>query len=81
MVFVTPIAALVLLSTLSSFSYAATVQKPLLRLPADAAQNLQTVKDMFLYSYNAYKFVFPYGATVTEILMVVAERTHGVMMA
>ena len=80
MVFVTPIATLVLLSTLSTFSSAVTVQKPLLQLPADAAQNLQTVKDMFLYSYNAYKLVFPCGATVAETLMVIAERTRGVMM-
>ena len=30
-------------------------------LPADAARNRQLVKDMFLYSYDAYKFVLPCG--------------------
>ncbi|KAF9653536.1 glycoside hydrolase family 47 protein [Thelephora ganbajun] len=50
MVFVTPLSTLVLLSTLSTLAQVsgATVQKPLLQLPADAAQNRQTVKDMFL---------------------------------
>jgi len=80
MVFVTPLATLVFLSTLSGLSSAATVQKPLLQLPADAAQNRQAVKDMFLYSYNAYKLVFPCGTTVAQILMGIAESTRGVMM-
>lgn len=79
MVLVTPLAALGLLSTLSSFSSAATVQNPCLQLPADAAQNRQVVKNMFLYSYNAYKSVFRCGATVAEIPMVIAESTRGDM--
>jgi len=80
MVLVTSLAALVLLFSLSSFSSAVKVQKPVLKLPADAAQNRQAVKNMFLYSYNAYKSVLPCGATAAEILMVIAESMHGAMM-
>ena len=81
MVFVAPLAALVSLSTLFSVTSAATVQKPLLQLPADAAQNRQAVKDMFLYAYDAYKSVLPNGATMAEILIVIiAGNTRGVMM-
>lgn len=78
MVFTAPLATLISLSTLSSLASAVTVQKPLLELPADAAQNRQTVKDMFLYSYDAYKFVFPCGAGVAEILTVIAGSMRGV---
>jgi len=80
MVFVTPFATLLSLSTLFSFVSAATVQKPLLQLPADAAQNRQAVKDMFLYSYDAYKSVIPCGAAVDRILTVLAGNTRGVTM-
>ena len=80
MVFVTSLATLVSLSTLISMASAVTVQKPFLMLPADAAQNRQTVKDMFLYSYDAYKFVLPSGAAVAEILTINPGSTHGVMM-
>ena len=55
MVAVVPLVTLVSLSTLITLTSAVTVQKPLLQLPDDAARNLQTVKDMFLDSYNAYK--------------------------
>jgi len=68
MVFITPLVTLLSLSALSSFVSAATVQEPLLQLPASAAQNRQAVKDMFLYSYDAYKSVLPCGAAVAEIL-------------
>jgi len=80
MVFVTPIATLVSLSTLSIFASAGTVQEPLLQLPASAAENRQTVKDMFLYSYDAYKSVLPSRPAIAEILMVTAENTRGVTM-
>jgi hypothetical protein len=80
MVFVISIATLVSLSTLSSVASAAAVQKPLLMLPADAAQNRQAVKDMFLYSYDAYKFVLFCGEAVAEILTVIAGSMHGAMM-
>lgn len=78
MVFVTPLATLVSLSVLSGFGSAATVQKPLLQLPTDAAQNRQIVKDMFVYTYDAYKFVLPCGPAVAEILTVIAGSTRGV---
>ena len=80
MVFVTPLATLVSLSTLSSFVSAATVQKPLLQLPADAAQNLEAVKDIFLYSYDAYKLVLSGAKAVAEILTIVTGSMRGVMM-
>jgi hypothetical protein len=80
MVFATPLATLITISTLITFASAVTVQKPLLQLPADAAQNRQTVKEMFLYSYNAYKSVFPHGAAVAHPLTVIAGTTRGVMM-
>ena len=57
MVSVTPLTTLVLLSTLFSLVSAATIQKSFLTLPESATQNRQTVKDMFLYSYDAYKSV------------------------
>jgi hypothetical protein len=80
MVLVAPLTTLVSLSTLFCFTSAATVQKPLLQLPADAAQNLQAVKDIFLYSYDAYKSVLLDGTALEEILMVaIAGSTHGVM--
>ena len=63
MVFVTPLTTLISISTLSVMASAATVQKPFLMMPPDAAQNRQAVKDMFLYSYDAYKFVLPCGVT------------------
>lgn len=80
MVFVTPLITLILFSVLSSFASAATVQKPLLQLPADAAQNRQTVKDMFLHSYDAYKCVLPCGPKIAGILTIIAGNTHGVMI-
>lgn len=79
MVPTTPLATLVLLSTLFSLASAATIQKPLLQLPTDAAQNLQAVKDIFLYSYDAYKSVRSSSEAVAEILMVPAGSTPGVM--
>lgn len=83
MVFIAPLVTFVSLSlsTLVSLASAAAVQKPLLQLPADAVQNRQTVKDMFLYTYDAYKSVHFGGAVLTEILIVtVAGSTRGVMM-
>lgn len=81
MVLVTSLTTLVSLSTLSSIAFAATVQKPFLLLPPDAAQNRQAVKDMFLYSYDAYKFVLPSAmAVVTDPLTVLTGSTRGVMM-
>jgi len=77
MVFVTPLATLVSLSALSGSAYAAMIQKPLLRLPASAVENRQTVKDMFLYSYDAYKFVLPCHPVITEILMSLQEARVG----
>ena len=78
-VFVASLTALVTLSALFSIASAATIQNPSLLLPADAAQNLQTVKGMFLYTYDAYKSVLP-TATMAEILTVVTGSTRGVMM-
>ena len=78
MVFFTPLVTLISLSALSSLASAATVQKPLLQLPPDAAQNRQTVKDMFTYSYDAYRSVLICGAAVAEILTVIAGSTRGV---
>lgn len=80
MVLATPLATLITLSTLTILTSAATVQKPLLQLPADAAQNCQTVKEMFLFSYNAYKSVLPHGAVVAHLLTVIAATPRGVMM-
>ena len=80
MVFVTPLSTVLLLSALFCFTSAATVQKPLLQLPADAARNRQAVKDMFLYSYDAYKSVFSGGMAAEGILMTtIAGCTRGVM--
>jgi len=79
MVFVTPLSTVLLFFTLFGFTSAATVQKPLLQLPVDAAQNRQAVKDMFLYSYDAYKSVPPGGTVAEGILMVtVAGSMRGV---
>ena len=80
MIFLTFLTPLVSLSTLIIAASGATVQKPSLTLPADAAQNRQTVKDMFLYSYDAYKFVLPSGAAVAGILTTNPGSTHGAMM-
>lgn len=81
MVFAAPLLTLVSLSTLVSLASAATVQKPLLQLPADAVQNRQAVKDMFLYTYDAYKSVISSGVVVAEILMVtIAGSMRGVTM-
>ncbi|KAI0794361.1 glycoside hydrolase family 47 protein [Fomes fomentarius] len=45
----------------ASSALSARVQKPSLRLPDDAANNRQAVKDIFLTSWNAYKeFAFPH---------------------
>ena len=62
MVFITPLATLISLSTLSNMASAVTVQKPFLMMPKDAAQNCEAIKDMFLNSYNAYRLVLPCGA-------------------
>ncbi len=43
----------------TSSALSARVQKLSLRLPDDAAKNRQAVKDIFLTSWNAYKFVLP----------------------
>ena len=80
MVFLTPLTTLISLSTLSIMASAVTVQKPFLMMPESAAKNCEAVKEMFLYSYNAYKFVLPCGAVVAKILMVVAGSTRWVMM-
>lgn len=79
MVFVTPFTTLILLSTLTTLSFAVIVQKPFLRLPTDAAENCQTVKDMFLDAYNTYKSVFPYSATVAH-LIAIPDATRSAMM-
>ena len=81
MVLLAPLVTFVSLSTLVSFASAAAVQKPLLQLPPDAVQNRQAVKDMFLYTYDAYKSVISGGAVIAEILTVtIAGNTRGVMM-
>ena len=80
MVFVSPLTTLVSLSTLFIMASAARVQAPSLKLPADAAQNGQAVKRMFLYSYDAYKSVLLRGVAVAEILTVIAGCTRGAMM-
>ena len=80
MVFVIPLTTLVSLSALFALTSAVVVQKPLLQLPADAAQNRQTVKDMFLYSYNAYKSVFLHSAGAAHLIMVIAGVMRGTMM-
>ena len=81
MVFAPPLASLASLSALFSFTFAATVQQPLLQLPADAAQNRQTVKDMFLYSYDAYKSVLSGGTAVAGTLRVnITGSMRGAMM-
>lgn len=79
MVFTLPFFTLLSLSAFATLTSAVTVQKPLLQLPPDAAQNRETVKDMFLSSYNAYKRVFPPSAA-TDHLICVAGAMHGVMM-
>lgn len=45
---------------LCSFSYslAGPVQIPNLKVPASAAANQQAVKDIFLQSYSAYRYMF-----------------------
>ena len=68
MVFVTPFVTLVSLYTLSTLASGVTVQKADLQTPADAAQNLQTVKEMFSYSYNAYKSVITHGVAAAYLL-------------
>ena len=80
MVLVAPLATLISLSILSTVASAATVQKPFLMMPADAAKNRDTVKDMFLYSYNAYKSVLPRGTGIAKILMVIIDSTRGITM-
>jgi len=77
MVFVIPLATLVSLSALSGSAYAAMIQKPLLRLPASAVENRQIVKDMFIHSYDVYKFVLPCHSTIAEILMSLQEARMG----
>jgi mannosyl-oligosaccharide alpha-1,2-mannosidase len=68
MVLVAPFVTLVSLSALTTLASAVTVQKPLLQLSADAAQNRKAVKDIFLYSYNAYKWVFPEVAMTARLM-------------
>jgi len=80
MVFLTPLATFISLSTLSIMASAVTVQKPFLMMPKDAAKNCETVKGMFLESYNAYKSVLPRGAAAAKILMVIVDSTRGIMM-
>jgi len=66
MVFIIPLTTLVLLSTFFIVASAATIQKPFLMLPKEADKNRQAVKDMFLYSYDAYKFVLTCGPAVAN---------------
>jgi hypothetical protein len=80
MVFVAPLITLVALSTLSALTRAATVQNSPLQLPASAAQNRQTVRDMFVYSYDAYKSVFTHGTVVAQLLTVTAGRMRWATM-
>ena len=75
MVFITPLVTLVLLYTLSTLASGITIQKTDLQTPADAAQNLQTVKEMFSYSYNAYKSVLTHSAAVAY-LITATNRTY-----
>lgn len=49
-------------------------------LPKDAGKNCQAVRDMFLYSYDAYKSVFTCGTAVAKILTIIAGGTRRVMM-
>jgi len=80
MVFVTPLSTVLLLSALFCFISAAAIQEPLLQLPADASRNRQAVKDMFLYSYDAYKSVLSGSMAVEGIIMpTIAGSTRGVM--
>jgi len=80
MVFITPLATLISLSTLSTMASAVTVQKPFLMMSKDADENRLAVKDMFLDSYNTYLFVLPCGAAVAKILTVITGSTRGITM-
>jgi hypothetical protein len=80
MVFFTPLTTLVSLSGLFALTSAVVVQKDLLQLPADATQNRQTVKDMFLYSYNAYKSVFLHNAGAARLITVITGVMRGTTM-
>ena len=81
MVFTASLATLLSLSTLFLVASAATVQKPFLMLQKDADQNRQAVRDMFQYSYDAYKSVLPCGAAVGEnLILSISENTRGVTM-